>query len=93
MASKLERIIGIGERLIATGRTRLLATLVTIGSLVYCFRIDVDPARRSLYAILIVVAQAVFIIAKTIGDVKEGPAHDGPCKKTDDTTAAAEPAT
>lgn len=91
MASKLERLIGIGERLIATGRTRLLATLVTIGAVVYCFKIDDDPARRSLYAILVVIAQAIFIVAKTIGDIKEGPAHDGPCKEADDTKAKAIP--
>lgn len=82
MPGRIERIIGIGERLIASGRTRLLATLISIGCLTYA--IQIDRPNAVIYAVLIIIALVVFVGAKTFSDLKEGPAPDGECTKTQD---------
>lgn len=82
MANRIDRFIDIGERLIASGRTRLLVALTAVGGL--AFFGYVDRSNALYYAGGIVIVAIVFIVAKTIGDVKEGPAPDGQCEKTDD---------
>lgn len=82
MPTKAERIIGICERLIASGRTRLLVALAGISALAFAGWIDRPNVLYYAGGIIIIVI--VFILAKTFSDVKEGPAQHGACEKTDE---------
>ncbi len=51
-------------RMVAQGRTRLLVTLSTIGSLTYAMKMD--PSHVHWYAIGVVVGSMMFMISKAL---------------------------
>ncbi len=73
MAGPVEQLIGIIRTIVASGRTRLLVSLSSVGGLVA--GIYFDPANGETYCIGIVVIAGIFIVAKTIQDITAG--NDG----------------
>ena len=69
MPSYPDQIMGLIKQLVASGRTRLLCSIAGIAGLVA--GIYFDGTRCWLYAPAIVVIVVVFIVCKTIQDIKE----------------------
>lgn len=80
--TKIEMLLEyVIKPIVATGRTRLLVTLVTITALTVGIWKDLE--HGVYYGVGIVFAMLLFIVSKTITDLKAGPANNGRCRESD----------